>query len=100
MEHDQDLWERPTTSSARSYEDDPGPSDPDGNRQGQVDIDEQLRSINGDKQHVFKINSSMGVVLRNAEGELCYFFKSGNESVLAEHFQISSQQDVDKLILR
>lgn len=42
----------------------------------------------------------MGVVLRNAEGELCYFFKSRNESVLAEHFQISSQQDVDKLILR
>lgn len=34
VEHDQDLWERPTTSSARSYEDDPCPSDPDGNRQG------------------------------------------------------------------
>lgn len=34
VEHDQELWERPTTSSARSYEDDPGPSDPDGNRQG------------------------------------------------------------------
>ena len=42
----------------------------------------------------------MGIVLRNTEGELPYFYASGNETALLEPFQISKLGDVDSLILR
>lgn len=51
------------------------------------------------EKHAFKINFSFGIVLRNAEGELKYFYASGNDSVLSEPYQISSQKDLENLIL-
>lgn len=90
VEGEPDLWDRPSTSSATTYEEDPGPLDSDDpakliekyseiihrdnyeytiqkvynfpfkNRQVTYeDIDEQLRSIYGDEQQVFKIKTSL-----------------------------------------
>ena len=64
------------------------------------DLQEQLRTIFQNEHQVFKINFSMGIVLRNTEGELRYFYASGNETALLEPFQISKLGDVDSLILR
>lgn len=89
VEGEQDLWDRPSTSSATTYEEDPRPLDSDDpakllekkseiihrdnyeytiqrnnfplkNRQVTYeDIDEQLRTIYGDEQQVFKIKTSL-----------------------------------------
>lgn len=89
VEREQDLWDRPSTSSATTYEEDPRPLDSDDpaklleknseiihrdnyeytiqrnnfplrNRQVTYeDIDEQLRTIYGDEQQVFKIKTSL-----------------------------------------
>ena len=42
----------------------------------------------------------MGIILRNAEVKLGYFYASGNETALLELFQVSKLGDVDSLILR
>ena len=64
------------------------------------EIEEQLNNIYQNEKHAFKINFSFGIVLRNTEGELRYFYASGNESTLDEPFQISKKEDVNALILR
>ena len=64
------------------------------------DLEEQLRTIFQNENQVFRINFSMGIVLRNAEVKLGYFYASGNETALLEPFQVSKLGDVDSLILR
>ena len=64
------------------------------------DLEEQLRTIFQNEHKVFRINFSMGIVLRNAEVKLGYFYASRNETALPAPFQISKLGDVDSLILR
>lgn len=43
---------------------------------------------------------SFEIVLRNTDGELRYFYASGNETSLEEPFQISKKGDIETLMLR
>lgn len=63
------------------------------------DLEEQLNDIYKNENHAFKLDFYLGIVLRNAEGELRYFYASENDSVLNEPYQISQKKDLDNLLL-
>lgn len=53
------------------------------------EIEDQLNTIYQSENHAFKIFFfSFGIVLRNTNGEVRYFYASGNEISLEEPFQI------------
>ena len=56
------------------------------------EIEDQLNTIYQSENHAFKIFFSFGIVLRNTKGEVRYFYASGNENSLEEHFQISKKK--------
>jgi hypothetical protein len=63
-------------------------------------VTEQLQSIFSNEQKAFKINFSLGFVLRDVQGRLRYFYAHDNESVMDEPFMVSDLSDLNRLIAK
>ena len=68
---------------------------------GISDISDQLRAISADQNNAFKINLSLGMILRNSEtGRFKYFIPYENETVLSNPYTISRDANIRPLTLK